>query len=513
MIRGYGRELRVYPYYCSEQISSMALPLIALHRAQRATGGPPLVRGDPAREIQTAVDVLSRRQRDDGGIGLWSSGDWTTPWLSAHAGHVLLAAREAGATVRDSVLARLARYLSGYARTPEKLAVPVATWYRDKRYTLTERLAAVDFLSRYGRPDVPAENALLGQAPRMAWEDRVWLAEVVARRRQLDAARVLLDPVWRAVRVEGRHAVLPDSAETRFYFASRARPLARLLTATLATAPDHPLVGPMVETLVERGRARRFVWWSTQDYAATVQALVAYDAQRPAAAGRVLRVAAAGKVILQGAGGGAGNDTSVALSGLVGADRSVRLTLDAPAPGSPVYYFITVREVPATRPVKPTDAGIQVQRWYERFDSAGAPIVAAREGDLVRVRLRITVPAERHFVVVDDALPAGLEAVDLSLRTTGALERDRLPAIGDRDVYGRWDSGYWTPFEYRELRDDRVVYFATMLWPGTYSMSYVARATSPGVFVRPPAHAEEMYNPAVHGRSDGGVFTVTARAR
>ena len=41
--------------------------------------------------------------------------------------------------------------------------------------------------------------------------------------------------------------------------------------------------------------------------------------------------------------------------------------------------------------------------------------------------------------------------------------------------------------------------------------SNVARATTPGVFVRPPVHAEEMYNPAVNGRSDGGVFTVTAK--
>ena len=43
--------------------------------------------------------------------------------------------------------------------------------------------------------------------------------------------------------------------------------------------------------------------------------------------------------------------------------------------------------------------------------------------------------------------------------------------------------------------------------------SYVARATTAGVFVRPPAQAEEMYNPAVHGRSDGGVFTVTRAPR
>jgi len=36
----------------------------------------------------------------------------------------------------------------------------------------------------------------------------------------------------------------------------------------------------------------------------------------------------------------------------------------------------------------------------------------------------------------------------------------------------------------------------------------VARATTSGTFTRPPAHAEEMYNPAVNGRSDGGSFAV-----
>jgi uncharacterized protein YfaS (alpha-2-macroglobulin family) len=54
-----------------------------------------------------------------------------------------------------------------------------------------------------------------------------------------------------------------------------------------------------------------------------------------------------------------------------------------------------------------------------------------------------------------------------------------------------------------------VLYFARQLWKGSYLVSYVARATTSGTFVRPPAHVEEMYNPALHGRSDGGVFTVT----
>jgi len=172
--------------------------------------------------------------------------------------------------------------------------------------------------------------------------------------------------------------------------------------------------------------------------------------------------------------------------------------------------------------VRPDYRGIVVERWYEDYRS-GKPVVEVAEGELVRVRIRVTVPEDRAFVLVDDALPAGLEAVDLSLRTVGGLPglaaADSVASeedVGDGRVsrwsFGRWDGGWWSPFDHRELHDDRVVYAARALWKGAWTASYVARATTPGVFVRPPVHAEELYNPAVYGRSDGGVFTVKARA-
>jgi uncharacterized protein YfaS (alpha-2-macroglobulin family) len=71
----------------------------------------------------------------------------------------------------------------------------------------------------------------------------------------------------------------------------------------------------------------------------------------------------------------------------------------------------------------------------------------------------------------------------------------------------------WTPFDHKEMRDERVVYSATVLWPGTYGATYLARATTAGVFLYPPAHAEEMYNPGVNGRSGGGTFTVRRAGR
>ena len=527
VVAGMYRWLSVYPFDCSEQVADELLAVVALARGGAAYAPP-----DARQQIADGVAALSRRQRADGGIGLWSADDWTTPWLSAYAGAALLAARRAGAGVRDTVLVALGTYLQRSLHQRQRPAGPLYAWFSDLKIRLAENVAAADYLSRLGRPDVAAENELLRVAPQMAWEDRVRLAEVVARRGAVAAARALLAPVWLGVRIEGRRAVLSDSSRRAFYFGSSQRPVARLLSATLAVDSASPLIGPLVETLVEQGRAAAGNWWNTQDYGAAVEALADFTARQQRAAGRGWTVSSGGTAVFHADSGSAAPAVqSRDLVGLLtdGPDGTTRLALDIAAPGAdsaaPLFYYVTVSEVPKQRPLNPDERGIAVERWYEDY-ATGRPIVAAPEGALVRVRLRITLPAERRFLALEDPLPAGLEAVDLSLRTTGlpgpaaaATEPDEgeeeTPQEGNGYLYdwyyGSWDAGWWSPFDHRELRDDRVLYVATYLWRGTYTASYVARATTPGVFVRPPAHAEEMYNPAVQGRSDGGVFTVTAK--
>ena len=530
VVRGLERDLRVYPYYCTEQVASVARPLIALYRAQLMLDTT-LVREGATRDIERAVGMIERRQRPDGGIGFWSAEDWTTPWLTAYAGIVLLEARAVGIQVNDSVLVRLAGFLSRELHGTSEVALvsPVAVWHERAPYRLGEHVAAVDYLSRMGRADRPAENELLRQAGLLRWEDRVRLAEVIARRGSLAEARALLAPAWAGVRVEGNRAVLPDSLGEDFYFASAVRPAARLLSATLAVDTAHALVGPLVETLVQSGRERGW-YWNTQDRAALVDALTDVAALQRRQRERSIVVRSGRRTVLETTTGAATREAARSLDGLVargdGGRPVLRLSLDARGAPGTTYFYVTIREVPSGRQVTPLDRGITVERWYERFDG-GRPIVSAAEGDLVRVRLRITVPAERRFVVLDDALPAGLEAIDLSLRTAAPpgigqgfdpanrdearVEGEGTEGAGPRWAFGSWDSGWWSPFDHRELRDDRVVWAASLLWPGSHTATYLARATTPGTFVRPPAWAEEMYNPAVNGRSDGGVFTVTEK--
>ena len=121
---------------------------------------------------------------------------------------------------------------------------------------------------------------------------------------------------------------------------------------------------------------------------------------------------------------------------------------------------------------------------------------------------------------VDTARAGDVITVSFDRPVAGLVERSARP-----ERFVRIDPPIHAKVEWRDLvtlrvipdeplapgRDDRVTYFARILWKGMYTASYVARATTAGNFVRPPAHAEEMYNPSLGGRSDGGVLRVIPR--
>jgi uncharacterized protein YfaS (alpha-2-macroglobulin family) len=505
VVRGIGRTLHVYPYYCTEQVVSTALPLLALWRARRVFGDS-IAPADAGQQLATAVATIARRQRSDGGIGYWGAEDWSSEWLSAYAGGFLLDARDAGIPVDGAVLARLQVYLRDGLPDAVRDSVPRWRW--------REEVAALDFLSAFGSPDRDREMAAWQARTEMTLEDRARLAEVLLHHADTADGRVLMDEIWASVRVEGRRAVIEDSMASGWgYFPSHVRLVARILHATLAADASNPLIGPLSEALIQHARAGN--WWNTQDYAFAVWGLAGFTDAEQTTLPRTIVLRQGARAILETSARPAdGGQVSLPLTGLLHRSASrgstLAMTLAARERGPATFFYLTVDEVPINRPTHPDVRGLAVERWYERYEDH-TPIVSAVAGDLVRVRLRVTVPVSRQFVLVDDALPAGLEAVNVDLRTTATLpaaKPDEPADSADKEVSdGRswWSRSWWW---WREFRDDRVVFSAPELHAGTYLLSYVARATTPGTFIAPPANAQEVYNPAVHGRSDGGVFHI-----
>jgi uncharacterized protein YfaS (alpha-2-macroglobulin family) len=537
IIRAAYEWVSVYPFYCSEQLTSAGNVILSVLRLQQsglldsaAAPTAATLRG----RLQFIVDELARRQAVDGGIGYWNRSTWTDPWISSYAGTLLVEARAAGFDVDSMVIDRIVRYVTYDPDT--------TSWVREEAYgtrrqretatawRLSQQLAVLHFRRLAGAPDTTLENGLVGASSRMMWEDRVWLAELLSGRRDRSPARKQLQQVWRDVEMAGVRVDIPDSLLRTLGFRSHVRPVARLLRATMAIDSGHPRLAALIERVVQQGRAERDWAWNTQDYAeaTTVLADLAIARARSTTTSMItVRSARAGRnsrVLLSGS-NSAPIDSAVSLEGLLETGATgMSLPLRVESSGAPVFYSLTVDEVPLEPPTRPDAQGIIVERWYERFDD-GKPVTEVTEGDLVRGRLRITVPADREFVAVEDLLPAGLEVVDVSLRTSsfGPFQSEasrEAQQRGDRAnpaasslpwLYGNWADGWWSPWEHKEIRDDRVVYFARMLWKGSYTATYVARATTAGTFVRPPAHAEEMYNQSLGGRSDGGTFKVVPR--
>jgi uncharacterized protein YfaS (alpha-2-macroglobulin family) len=154
------------------------------------------------------------------------------------------------------------------------------------------------------------------------------------------------------------------------------------------------------------------------------------------------------------------------------------------------------------------DSGIRVRRTYEKYvDGRGvSPGTTFAAGDLVRVTLTLDLTKERRYVAVQDPLPAGLEPIESWFATT-AQELAAVQQASDAGAswYSWWEHG---GFDHVERHDDRVQLFATRLAEGTHEFSYITRATTAGTFVTAPAHAEEMYEPEVFGRTATATVTV-----
>ncbi|MDP9349740.1 MAG: hypothetical protein M3P24_11465, partial [Gemmatimonadota bacterium] len=90
----------------------------------------------------------------------------------------------------------------------------------------------------------------------------------------------------------------------------------------------------------------------------------------------------------------------------------------------------------------------------------------------------------------------GFEPLNPELRGTEEVPEAREPGPAP----GRGWHWRWRWYEHQNLRDDRAEAFTSLLPAGTYTYSYVARATTPGIFIVPPPRAEEMYHPETFGR-------------
>ena len=491
-----------YPYACTEQLASGLLPLASLRGLSERYGlGLP---ANAAGAIDARVGEIVSRQRGDGGFGLWPDSPEAHPWASAYALWVLDQAKRAGARVPTRV------FEMGVAFLRQRLAEP-----RPTPAAWATAALCVDTLAALGQPDREYVTQLFEQRRELpAFGKALLLHAAVLSEADAALRAQLATEIESAITLRGNQAQLGESRELLGeVFDSEGRTEALALWALLAKEPAHPLAEALARGVLARREAGK--WHSTQESAYALLALDAYRRARETATPDLDAAVWLGqRPLLQAGFHGPDAITKSHSIGMAELKTLAGQLLFQKQGAGTLYYEARLSYAPLALPTTPLERGFSLEKSLRRVELSTLPAALAAPfeaglaaaplagGDLVLVDVVVGAPALRHFVVIDDPLPAGLEAVDASLATSS-------PAL---DVAGHGaddaSSGFRNTWYRRELRDDRVLFFGDEMPTGLYRFRYLARATALGHFVLPPTTASEMYQPEVFARSAASELSV-----
>ncbi|MES2665405.1 MAG: alpha-2-macroglobulin family protein [Pseudomonadota bacterium] len=449
-----------YPYGCTEQITSRALPLLYFDEVAQVMA----LKG--AENIQTRIDqavaeVLTN-QGAEGSFGLWGPGNGDL-WLDAYVADFLSRARAQGYAVPDlafrnalTALRNQVNYAADFDGTTtgggEALAYALMVLAR-------EGAAAIGDLRYYADVKGDAFATPIAQA-------------------QLGAAlasygdQVRADAMFRKAGARLNAQSGPETEQVwRVDYGTRYRDAAAVLTLALeagSTAVDREALTDQIATT---GGNR-----STQE---TTWALLAANAliDRPGADG-------------------------ITIDGTPTEGPLVRVLNGAAAPvvvrndGADTTLTVTAYGVPET--AEPAGGnGYSITRTYYSLDGTQMELADVATGTRLVTVLEVTPFGNSEArLMVSDPLPAGFEIDNPNLMSGGSVAAfDWL----DTQV----------EVAHSEFRQDRFLTAIDWRSADSFRLAYVVRAVSPGVFHHPAASVEDMYRPDFRARTDAGTVTIS----
>ncbi len=491
-----------YPYSCSEQIASRMLTVAALEDLLREFNVPGISTPEAAREKmkEDIADLLSREE--DGGFGLWVRGSSVYPYVSVHCAHALVRAKARGMAVPEERFERCLEYLddiesncpSEYGPAEIATVTAYALYVRSLMKDEDVLADARKFLAKYQLKDIPLECT-------------GWLLNVFASAGDTGPERETLRRFLfnRVTETAGTAHFADGFTDANFVtFRSNLRADGVILDALIADSPQSDLIPKLVRGLL--GSRINGCWGNTQENLFILLGMERYFRTfEKAVPDFVARVWLDERFAGERAFRGRTTDRAQLDIPLAALGEGRRMLTLAKTGAGRMYYRIGLRYAPANFMLKPYAAGFSVTRIYlpvddpsdVRRDPDGTWRI--RAGARVKVKVLMETAARRTQVALVDPLPAGFEALNPELQGTGALPDSDEDESGEV-TFGRSRWWSWQWYDHQNLRTERAEAFANVLWEGSHTFVYFARATTPGEFIAPPSKAEEMYHPETFGR-------------
>lgn len=493
-----------FPYGCSEQIASALLPNVAIKRLLN-TGKISLEKVDPEsldEYVNTGLQQLYKNQQGNGGFGLWLTSE-SNAYLTAHVTMAMFEAKKAGYTVDQAVLDEARNFLKNFLTQKENPAYSL-------EYRLNTRAFILYVLAELGEDDAGLLNNLYEQKQHLSLLSHAYL---------LMAYNLLPaeDDSGAASKISKLREELENSAlqtprgvsfqEKNLEFAlfdSNTRSTAVILKALNRVDPENPLLPKIIQSLLRERQGGHFS--TTQETAVGLLAMIEYlESSNELSPAFLATVDLNGKNVLETSFTSANlfevKEVEIALADLLPNNLDNELAAQRSGEGR-LYYDMNLKYYLPIKELKAESEGLEVLQEYFSVEDEKmeTPIDSVQVGQNIHGRLTVIVPEDRHYVMIEDFLPAGLEGIDFNLKTSEQnLQVDECDYFCPNNWY----------FNHSEVRDDRMMYFADYLPRGVYEIDYYLRSTSVGEFADLPALAQETYFPEVFGRSAGKFFRVS----
>ncbi|MBI5474170.1 MAG: hypothetical protein HY961_17685, partial [Ignavibacteriae bacterium] len=497
-----------YPYGCIEQKASSVLPIILGRQMVEAFGFEALKGKDAKSVVTSTLREFKTFQTYNGGFSYWPGDGRDSPYASAFVVYVVAQARRNGYRVNEDMFAGGVEYIKGVLRNQDNMPnYPYSynSWAGTKTLVLYT-------LALIGQPEPAYYETYLKNLDRIPLFAKANLLKAIsASTKNKQMMQAITTNLINSIKLNpsSAHFEEPNAKGLEWCWNSDVRTTAIILQALLETkgfpGDKADLPAKVVKWLMLQQKSGR--WDNTQENVYVVDALATYFKRYEKDEPKFkAEVSVAGKAILSKMFSGRSLKIEKTSQALTMFEEGKELLLQSKKDGPGILYVGVRMAYYPKSPAQLRDEGIAVLKTMEplRQTESKWDGKTFAPGTIVKVTLRVVTPQQRNFVVVDDPLPAGLEAVNTSLQTESSELGQMLASIQSEEQGYRW----WGTFNHHELKDDRVLLFADELTTGVHTFTYLARATTFGKFLMPATHTEMMYEPEIFGHTSGGQIEV-----
>lgn len=508
-----------YPYGCAEQITSRILPFVIMFNQAAEYEDFDLVammgfdRGKIESIINNVLQTLPAYQRFDGGYSFWKGAYQSNRTLSSYIMFVQHLAMKAGFTVSENDFKQVVQYLW------KELKKPDSTYFRIRPDTRAYMLWA---LSEAGELDTGMTLSLFEKREELTVYSRALM--LMNLQNLLYAGQSSVKDFIKRLKSEivstqiMKDRLISFEEEINYYWSlnTNRRTTAMVLMALNRDNPDNPILPNIVNFLVNSRVKQGLI--HTQETAWILMTMLEYAKDHNAfTADFTFDVDLNRKTVIEGT---VNSDNleeifeeKLAISELKVGDEMNKISFEKEGDGQ-MHFDLELKYYLPNEMILPREKGFHITRDYYRFNDqeVNNPVKWMKSGTIYRGELNIIVPEDMYYVVVEERLPAGVEAINFNLDNTDKSMQDELEDFNrpqyEEGGYLRWVPNPLWRFNHREIRDDRVLLFADYLPKGVYTYSFLVRAGLPGKYHHLPASVHQMYFPEVFGRTGGQFMEV-----